>query len=68
MVLNTFMNFLESVAITKPIEFYFNGAMLATLELHEHNDRYRAFMSEYGLYSVKNMDFDEYSKSYIVHL
>lgn len=68
MVVYTFMNFLESVAITKPIEFYFNGYMLVTLELHEHNDRYRSFMSEYGLYNVKNMDFDEYSKSYIVHL
>lgn len=68
MVVYTFMNFIESVAITKPIEFYFNGYMLAALELHEHNDRYKSFMSEYGLYNVKNMDFDEYSKSYIVHL
>lgn len=62
------MNFIESVAVEKPIDFYKNGVMLATLNLNEHDERYMKFMSQFGLHEVQFMDFDEYSNSYIVKL
>lgn len=68
MVLNTFMNFIESVAISKPVDFYFNNDFIGTIELSDHDDRYRALMSEFGLYTVKSMDIDQNSLSYVVHL
>ena len=68
MVLNTFMNFIESVAISKPIDFYYNNEFVGTVELYEHDDRYWAFMSEFGLYTVKSLDIDQNSLSYVVHL
>lgn len=68
MVLNTFMNFIESVAIPKPIELYFNEKLIGTFELNEHDDRYYAFMAEFGLYLVKSLDIDSDSLSYIVRL
>ena len=68
MVLYTFMNFIESVAVEKPIDFYKNDVIIATLNLNEHDDRYRQFMSQYGLEKVRLFDFDEYSNSYIVRL
>ena len=68
MVVYTFMNFIESVAVEKPIDFYKNGVMLATLNLNEHDERYMKFMSQYGLDKVYLFDFDEYSSSYLVYL
>lgn len=68
MVLNTFMNFIESVAIPKPIDFYHNNEFIATIEMNEHDDRYWAFMSEFGLYSVNSLDIDTNSASYVVNL
>lgn len=68
MVVYTFMNFIESVAVEKPIDFYKDGVMIATLNLNDHDDRYLKFMSQYGLDKVHLFDFDEYSNSYIVRL
>ena len=68
MVVYTFMNFIESVAVEKPIDFYKNGIMIATLNLNDHDDRYRGFMSQYGFDKVYLFDFDEYSNSYLVYL
>ena len=68
MVLNTFMNFIESVAIPKPIDFYYNNEFVATIDMDDHDDRYRAFMSEFGLYSVISLDIDTNAASYIVNL
>ena len=68
MVVYTFMNFIESVAVEKPIDFYKNGVMLATLNLNEHDERYMKFMSQYGLDKVYLFDFDENSNSYLVYL
>ena len=68
MVLYTFMNFIESVAVEKPIDFYKNDVLIATLNLNEHDDRYMQFMSQFGLCKVRLFDFDEYSNSYIVRL
>lgn len=68
MVVYTFMNFIESVAVEKPIDFYKDGVMIATLNLNDHDDRYKEFMSQYGLDKVHLFDFDEYSNSYIVRL
>lgn len=68
MILYTFMNFIESVAVEKPIDFYKDGAMIATLNLNDHDDRYTQFMSQYGFDTVQLLDFDEYSNSYIVRL
>ena len=42
--------------------------MISTLNLNDHDDRYRQFMSQYGLEKVRLFDFDEYSNSYIVRL
>lgn len=68
MVVLTFMNFLESVALSRTVEFYKNGVMLSTLELHNHDDRYKAFMSEFGLDDVKSLDIDGWAESYVIHL
>lgn len=68
MVVYTFMNFIESVAIERPIEFYNDNELIAYLTINEHDERYQAFMSQYGLDEVQFMDFDEYSNCYIVKL
>lgn len=68
MVVYTFMNFIESVAIERPIEFYNDNGLIAYLTINEHNERYQAFMYQFGLYEVQFMDFDDYSNCYIVKL
>lgn len=68
MVVYTFMNFIESVAIERPIEFYNDNELIAYLTINEHDERYQSFMSQYGLDKVQFMDFDEYSNCYIVKL
>lgn len=68
MTLYTLMNTLECVAISKPIEFYWNGEQIAVLNIGDHDDRYRAFISEYGLYLVKSLDIDQESASYLITL
>lgn len=68
MTIYTLMNTLEAVASDEPIDFYSGEYLLASLTLGEHDDRYRAFMSEYGLRSPKSMNIDTESLSYLVRL
>lgn len=68
MTIYTLMNTLEAIASDEPIDFYRGEYLLASLTLGEHNDRYRSFMAEYGLWSPKSMNIDTESLSYLVRL
>lgn len=68
MTIYTLMNTLEAIASDEPIDFYRGEYLLASLTLGEHDERYRSFMSEYGLWNAKGMNIDGESLSYRVML
>lgn len=68
MTLYSIMNLLEALAIPRPIELNFEERTVCVLELGEHDDRYCAFMSQYGLYNVISIDIDSDSASYVIRL
>lgn len=68
MTVYTLMNTLEAIASDEPIDFYRGEYLLASLTLGEHDERYRSFMGEYGLWRPKSMNIDTESLSYLVRL
>lgn len=68
MTIYTLMNMLEAIASDEPIDFYHGEYLLASLTLGDHDERYRSFMSEYGLWNARAMNIDTESLSYRVML